>query len=76
MTDVLPQPCEPHVTSEPPGLELQIFDEAIVELAEQAVDAIEQLERIRRDERTTSLLVSARRFLGDVEVYFDLRGAR
>jgi len=76
MTDVLLQPCEPNSTSEPPGIELQTFDEAIVELAEQAVDAIEQLERLRRDERTTSLLVSARRFLGDVEVYFDLRGAR
>jgi len=76
MTDVLPQPCEPHGTSESQGLELQTFDEGIVELAEQAVDAVEQLERIRRDERTTALLVSARRFLGDVEVYFDLRGAR
>jgi len=76
MTESLPQPCEPHVISEPAGLELQTFDEGIVDLAEQAVDAIEQLERIRRDERTTALLVSARRFLGDVEVYFDLRGAR
>ncbi len=34
----------------------------------------EQLERMRRDARTTALLVSARRFLADVETYFAALG--
>ncbi len=52
-------------------IEIQTFDEGLRGLAEDAVEAIETLERLRRDERTTQLLVSARRFLSEVEVYFD-----
>jgi hypothetical protein len=47
---------------------------ALVDDAHDLVDAIEQLEHIRRDARATALLVSARRFLADIETYFEAAG--
>lgn len=56
--------------------QLKTFDEGLIELAEEAVETLEQLERSKRDDRTTLLLASGRKFLADVLVYFDVRSSR
>jgi len=54
---------------------LSSFEGRVVGLVEHVVDVIEELERHRRDAKTTALLVSARRLYGDVLTYFNVGGA-
>lgn len=51
-------------------IEICTFEDGLVATASELVEAVEQLERIRGDARTTALLVRARAFLGEVETYF------
>ena len=57
-----------------PKIVVRSFQDALHDYAREIVDAVEQLERIRRDVRTTVLLVSARRLLADVQTYFQTAG--
>ena len=54
-----------------PFIDLRSFRDEILDDTRELVDVIEELERTRRDARTTDLLVAARQFLGTVEVYFE-----
>lgn len=59
-----------------PFIDLRCFRDEILDDARDLIDVIEELERYRNDVRTTNLLVSARQFLGTVEIYFEREQAR
>jgi hypothetical protein len=56
-----------------PLIELRPFSE-LLEDTRDVVAGFEMLERLRRDARATSLLVSARRFLADAEIFLAAEG--
>jgi hypothetical protein len=59
-----------------PFIEVRSFEDGITDGARELVETIEELERIRRDARTTALLVRARELLGHVETYFAAEHSR
>lgn len=57
-----------------PLITVRNFRDGLLEDAEEIVESIVELERIRPDARTTALLVVARQFLGAIETYFEAVG--
>jgi hypothetical protein len=56
------------------AIEIVTFKDALLDEAKDLLAVVEEMERHKRDYRTTMLLCSARRFVEDLETYFVATG--